>query len=136
MNYPLAMTWNCFSGEAFSNGITKHNSRRIQMVFDYMNENFQKEVTLGDVATIAGMTDASFSRFIKKRTGKTFIDSLNEIRLGHASKKLIDTTQTISEIAYQSGFNNLSYFNRVFKTKKNSTPKQFREDFAGVRAFV
>jgi AraC-like DNA-binding protein len=124
------------SDESFMDSKITYNSRRIQAVFEFMRGNFDKEVTLTEVAKIAGMTDVSFSRFIKKRTGKTFIDSLNEIRLGHAARRLIDTTETISEIAYKCGFNNLSYFNRLFKSKKNCTPKQFREEFAGTRTFI
>ncbi len=124
------------SDESFMDSKIKYNSRRIQAVFEFMRGNFDKEVTLTEVAKIAGMTDVSFSRFIKKRTGKTFIDSLNEIRLGHAARRLIDTTETISEIAYKCGFNNLSYFNRLFKSKKNCTPKQFREEFTGTRTFI
>ena len=62
------------------------NSRRIEKAFEYMNRNYDKPITLGDIAKLVNMTEVSFSRFIKKRTGITFIDSLNEIRLGHASR--------------------------------------------------
>jgi AraC-like DNA-binding protein len=82
------------------------------------------------------MSEVSFSRFIKKRTGKTFVESLNEIRLGHASRSLINTSNTISEIAYKCGFNNLSYFNRIFKAKNGCTPKEFRDNYSGTRTFV
>jgi AraC-like DNA-binding protein len=83
------------------------------------------------------MTEVSFSRFFKNRSGKTFIDSLNDIRMGHASRMLIDTTQSISEIAYNCGFNNISNFNRIFKKKKNCTPKEFRESYSmGSRIFI
>lgn len=101
-----------------------------------MRNHFQREISLAEVAKLANMTEVSFSRFFKKRTGKTFIDSLNEIRLGHAARLLIDTTQTIAEIAYQCGFNNLSHFNRLFKQKKTCTPKEFRDEFAGKRTFI
>ncbi|MCR6720448.1 MAG: helix-turn-helix transcriptional regulator [Chitinophagaceae bacterium] len=70
------------------------------------------------MAKLANMTDVSFSRFFKSRTGITFIDSLVEMRLGHASRLLIDTTQSVAEIAYNCGFNNISNFNRLFKRKK------------------
>jgi AraC-like DNA-binding protein len=132
----LSTNQRLLSDESFMDNKISYNSRRIQAVFEHMRSSYNKEVTLSEVAKIAGMTDVSFSRFIKKRTGKTFIDSLNEIRLGHAARRLIDTTETISEIAYKCGFNNLSYFNRLFKSKKNCTPKQFREEFAGTRTFI
>ncbi|MDQ8005289.1 MAG: AraC family transcriptional regulator [Pedobacter sp.] len=124
------------SDAAFSNQQANYNSRRIEKVFEYLNLNYSKPLTLAEVAKITNMPEVSFSRFIKKRTGKTFIDSLNEIRLGHASRMLIDTTNTISEIAYSCGFNNISNFNRVFKKKKHTTPKEFRDNYSGTRVFI
>jgi AraC-like DNA-binding protein len=120
----------------FSNERPVYNSRRIEKVFEYMNANYNKHITLAEVAKIANMPEASFSRFIKKRTSKTFIDSLNEIRLGHASRMLIDTTYTVAEIAYKCGFNNISNFNRLFKRKKLCIPKEFRETYVGTRVFI
>jgi AraC-like DNA-binding protein len=111
------------------------NSRRIEKAFEYMNKNYDKQISLGDIARLVNMTEVSFSRFIKKRTGITFIDSLNEIRLGHASRILIDTTNSIAEVSYSCGFNNISNFNRLFKKKKGCTPKEFRENFSGTRTF-
>lgn len=114
----------------------KYNSRRLEKAFDFMHTNYDKDISLKDLAKLTNMTDESFSRFIKKRTGNTFINSLNEIRLGHASRMLIDTTHTITEISYSCGFNNISNFNRLFKKKKHCTPKEFRENFSGNRIFV
>lgn len=115
-----------------------YNSRRVEKVMHYLNTNFDKEITLAEAAKIASMTEVAFSRFFKTRTGKTFIDTLNEIRLGHASRFLIDTTQHVTEIAYNCGFNNMSNFNRIFKKKKNCTPKEFRDTYnaSGVRTFI
>jgi transcriptional regulator GlxA family with amidase domain len=112
------------------------NSRRIEKAFEYMNKNYDKPIALNDIAKLVSMTEVSFSRFIKKRTGITFIDSLNEIRLGHASRILIDTTNSIAEVSYSCGFNNISNFNRLFKKKKGCTPKEFRENFSGTRTFI
>lgn len=113
-----------------------YNSRRIENVFEYMNSNFSQQITLNDVAKIAHMPKASFSRFIKLRTGYSFVDSLNEIRLGHVSRMLIDTSHSISEIAFKCGFNNMANFNRTFKNRKGLTPKAFRENYIGKRIFV
>lgn len=112
------------------------NSRRIENVFKYMNTNFSKQITLCDVAAIAHMTKTSFSRFIKQRTGYSFVESRDEIRLGHVSKMLIDTSNSVAEIAFKCGFNNMANFNRVFKSKKGLTPKEFRENYVGKRIFV
>ncbi|MHA4810418.1 helix-turn-helix domain-containing protein [Flavitalea flava] len=125
------------SDVSFTNEHFTYNSRRIEKAFEYMNHNYDKSITLGEVAKLVSMTEVSFSRFIKKRTGNTFIDSLNEIRLGHASRMLIDTTHSVAEISYNCGFNNISNFNRIFKKKKACTPKEFRENFtSGTRVFI
>ena len=124
------------SNSTFTNEEFSYNSRRIEKVFEHMNANFSKQITLYDVAKIANMPCSSFSRFIRKRTGVTFMDCLNEIRLGHISRMLIDTTQSISEIAYTCGFNNMANFNRTFKRKKGCTPKEFRENYLGKTVFV
>lgn len=124
------------SDSTFTKDQFSYNSRRIEKVFGYMNSNFYREVTLAEVAKVANMPDVSFSRFIKKRTGYTFVESLTEIRLGHVSRMLIDTTHSIAEIAYKCGFNNIANFNRIFKTKKGCTPKDFRADYTGNRIFI
>ncbi|MDQ6813706.1 MAG: AraC family transcriptional regulator [Bacteroidota bacterium] len=127
------------SDSSFNNMETvSYNSRRIEKIMNYVNDNFDKEVTLGDAAKIAGMTEVALSRFFKARTGKTFVDTINEIRLGNASRMLIDTTQSITEVAYKCGFNNMSNFNRIFKKKKDCTPKEFRQSYtaSGRRTFI
>ena len=114
----------------FSN--TEHlsyNSRRIEKVMEYMNEHFQRPVSLSEVAALTNMAESAFSRFFKARTGMTFIERMTDIRLGHASRMLIDTTQSVAEIAYTCGFNNISNFNHTFKKKKGCTPKEFKETY-------
>jgi AraC-like DNA-binding protein len=127
------------SDASFSNAETfSYNSRRVKLVIDYINKNFEKNISLNEVARLASMSEVAFSRFFKLRTGKTFVDTLNEVRLGHASRMLIDTTQSINEVAYRCGFNNMSNFNRTFKKKKDCTPKEFRQAYtsSGVRTFI
>jgi AraC-like DNA-binding protein len=109
--------------------IMNYNSRRIDKAFEFMNANFFKAITLKDLSKLVSMTEVSFSRFIKKRTGNTFIDSLNEIRLGHATRMLIETTHSVSEISYKCGFNNISNFNRLFKKKNIAHPKNLERIF-------
>jgi AraC-like DNA-binding protein len=128
------------SDASFNNTkLFSYNSRRVEKTMEYMNANFDKSITLGEVAKLANMTQTAFSRFFKTRTGINFIDSLNDIRLGHASRMLIETTETVSEIAYNCGFNNIANFNRLFKKKKGCTPKEFRESYnrsTGIRVFI
>ncbi|MEJ7737174.1 MAG: AraC family transcriptional regulator [Chitinophagaceae bacterium] len=115
-----------------------YNSRRIATIMHYLNTNFENEISLGRAAKLVSMSEVAFSRFFKARTGKNFIDALNEIRLGNASRMLIDTTHSINEIAFKCGFNNISNFNRVFKKRKKCTPKEFRLEFnaVGFRTFI
>ena len=124
------------SDPTFNNEQFNYNSRRIEKVFEYLNANYSRPIALAEVAKIANMPEVSFSRFIKKRIGSTFIDSLNEIRLGYATRMLIDTTHNVAEVAYKCGFNNISNFNRIFKKKKSCTPKEFRQSFSGTRIFI
>ena len=133
----ISRNMHTLSDATFSNAELSYNSRRIDSAFEYMNQNFQKNITLTEVSKLVNMTDVSFSRFFKTRTGITFMNSLLEVRLGHASRLLIDTTQSVAEVAYNCGFNNISNFNRLFKKKKGCTPKGFRESYSyGSRIFI
>lgn len=129
----ISRNFRILSDVAFNTELPLYNSRRIEKIMAHVNSDFNQNITLSDAAKIAGMTEVSLSRFFKLRTGKTFIDTLNEVRLGNASRMLIDTTHSISEIAYKCGFNNISNFNRIFKKKKDCTPKEFREEYTSTR---
>lgn len=82
------------------------------------------------------MSESSLVRFLKRRTGQTFIDNLNEIRVAEAVYRLTDTGESISEICYRCGFNNLSNFNRVFKKRRGTTPSEYREKYSRSRFIV
>ncbi len=121
---------------SFGSEQVSYHSRRIEKAFAYMHVHYADSLSLEGVAKEVNMMETSFSRFIKKRTGKTFIDCLNEIRLGHVARLLIDTTETVAEISYKCGFNNLSYFNRIFRKKNGCTPREFRQNYSGTRVFI
>ena len=106
---------------------SKTQGNRIAKVIDHMHAHYSLPVTLLEVSQLAGMPETSFSRFFKHHTGSTFIDSLHEIRLGHVCQLLVDTTMAIADIAYKCGFSNMANFNRIFKSKKGCTPKEFRD---------
>lgn len=113
--------------QTFSPEVDMFKSRRIRLSCDYINRNFRNKIKIEDVAGIIGMTNSSFCHFFKKRTQKSFVDYLNEVRIGHAAVQLIETTKTISEVCYNCGFNNVSNFNRIFRSKKGLTPTEFRK---------
>lgn len=99
---------------------------RLEDVFKYTNENFDKDIKLTDVASIIFVTPQYFSSFFKKVMGVTFIDYLNNIRINHAIKLLNQTDKKITHIAMECGFNNTSNFNNAFKKFTGKTPSQFR----------
>lgn len=109
-------------------GISKESDGLIlNKVFKYTLDNFHKEISLNKVAGIANMSSASFCRFFKKRTRKTYISFLNEVRIQEACRLLLKPDLTISEICFDSGFNNISNFNRQFKKITGFTPKTYRK---------
>ena len=109
---------------------------KMKLVYEYVQKNFAEKITLEDVSSVASMTSISFNRFIKKRTGKTFVNYINDIRIGYAARWLVEKDMSISEIAFKSGFNNIANFNRSFKAIKNRTPSQYREDFSGLKRIL
>ena len=112
------------------------DSRRVQKVQEYINAHYQEEIRLNQLADMVGMTPVSFSRFFKLRTGKNLSDYIIDIRLGFAARLLVDSTMSIAEICYECGFNNLSNFNRIFKKKKECSPKEFRENYRKKKKLV
>jgi len=101
-------------------------SQRIKMVNQYLYENLMNPIRIEEAARLVSMTPSAFSHFFKKRTQRSFSDYLTDLRIGHAARMLIETEKNISEICFESGFNNVSNFNRSFKTKKGCTPSEFR----------
>lgn len=117
------------SSSSFAHVKASSESRRVNKVQQYIASHFREDVRLEQVAELAGMTPVAFSRFFHQRTGRTLSDYIIEIRLGFASRMLIDTTMTAAEICYDSGFNTLSNFNRLFRKHKGCSPTEFRENF-------
>jgi len=91
-----------------------------------LNSEPPAELSLARAASEAGMAPASFSRFFKRATGRTFISYVNELRIGRACRLLLETDLTITEIAYRVGFNNLSNFNRRFRRIRGQAPREYR----------
>ena len=114
-------------------GIIGHNAldaQRLDRVFQYTLQNYEREIRLEEVAALVYMTRTSFCRFFQERTKKTFFTFLNNMRLNQASRLLIATDKSIADITYSCGFNNLSNFNRQFKSRYAQSPKAFRKAYA------
>ena len=100
---------------------------RIDTIYKFVRKNFTESIQLGDIAALANMTVPSFCRYFKRITGKTFTEFVNEFRIVHACKLLSEERHTISEVCFESGFNNFSHFNRQFKEKTGKSPNAYRK---------
>lgn len=112
------------------------DSRRVLKVKNYISKNYMDEIRLATLADIAGMSPSAFSRFFKLHTGRNLSDYVIDMRLGYASRMLVDTSRSVAEIGFACGFNNLSNFNRIFKKKKGCSPSEFRENYRKTKIIV
>ncbi len=124
------------ASSSFAKIAVEDDSRRVLKVKNFINKNYQDEIRLPQLADIAGMSPSAFSRFFKLHTGRNLTEYIIDIRLGAASRMLVDTSQSISEISFKCGFNNLSNVNRIFKKKKGCSPTEFRDNYHKTRIIV
>jgi len=107
-----------------------HSVERLRKVHEYVQANFQNKISIHDVADIANMSTYAFCKYFKKSTVKTFMSFLCELRICHAKMLLIQKEElAISDICFDSGFDNLSNFNRKFKEMTRMTPKEYRNHY-------
>jgi AraC-like DNA-binding protein len=107
--------------------MTKQFETRVNKVCAHLQNHFHEQITLKQVADLVFMSESNFCKFFKKATGTTFSDYLNDLRINDACHLLLSTEDTVGKIAQDSGFESLSYFNRVFLKKKQLTPSVFRK---------
>lgn len=105
------------------------NETRIDKVCTWINQHYAEEIALPEAAALVNMSVSAFSRFFKRSLGQSFTDYVTELRLSHACKLMLETDASISEAAFQAGFNNLSNFNRRFLERKNISPRVFRQSY-------
>jgi AraC-like DNA-binding protein len=115
----------------FQPAIGRKAEGRISKVFQYIHRHSSEEVPLKKIASLINLSESAFCKFFKRTTGKTFTDYLVDIRIGHACHLLSESDDTIAGIAYRSGFDSLTYFNRVFLRKKGMRPREFRQRLSG-----
>ncbi|NJO25563.1 MAG: helix-turn-helix transcriptional regulator [Bacteroidia bacterium] len=111
-------------------GILGHNAidtERLSLIFDHILHNFHQEIRLKKLSSIVHMTPTSFCRFFKCRTKRSLSSYLLDVRLDYAAKLLIHNNETVVKIAYESGFNNISNFNKQFRVKFNLSPREYRK---------
>lgn len=118
----------CLASETYQPVLNEQHVKRINEVYLYVMNHFQREIPLAEVAAIAHITPNAFCRFFKKHTQKSFSRFVNELRIGHACKLLLNKELSISQICYQSGYQNLTNFNKFFRLIMNKSAGQYRKD--------
>jgi AraC-like DNA-binding protein len=103
------------------------NQGRVSKLMHFIQENFRTEITLEQAASVADLQLHSFCRFFKQLTHHTFSDFLNEVRIGFACKLLQQSDLPVTQVAYECGYSNISYFNRTFKKIHGITPRDYRQ---------
>ena len=109
--------------------VNSSDFERFDKVYQYMMKNFTKPIKLEEVASLVGLTPNAFCRYFRGRTKKTFVQYLNDIRIGHAKKLLIEGRMKISTLSMESGFNNLSNFIEQFKRSTQMSPSEYQKKF-------
>jgi AraC-like DNA-binding protein len=102
---------------------------RINKVYEYVFLNIEEGIKLEDVADLLHMAPGSFCRYFKKKTNRTFTQYVKGVRIGIAAKMLIETEKSVTQICYDSGYNNLANFNHYFKSIMSQTPSEYRKNF-------
>jgi AraC-like DNA-binding protein len=115
------------SSEAFTPNLDISALATIQSALGFIHQNFNRDISLGDVADIVNMSETAFSRFFKKNTGNNFSEHVTILRVAEACKLLSDTTKAITDICFEVGYSNISNFNRKFKERRGMTPSRYRE---------
>jgi AraC-like DNA-binding protein len=130
----LAVTeeYTLLNADGFVFEVENSDNYRINIIYDYVQKHFRKPLPLEEIAAVANMTVPSFCRYFKRISGKTFTRFVNEIRIVNACKLLTEEQDTISNVSYESGFNNFSHFNRQFKEVTGKSPSEYRKQFVKI----
>ena len=119
---------NYFDEKLYTENENAKNIYKLKKVLNYIRTSYSKQITLKDMAQVAGVSPKYFCSFFKTMTAKTPVEYLTGYRIEKAAAKLLSTDESVTDIAYSCGFNDLSYFIKVFKDLKGISPKQFRKD--------
>ncbi|HVW60292.1 MAG TPA: AraC family transcriptional regulator [Puia sp.] len=117
------------SGNAFTSNVNADDCERINKVYQFIMDNYTRNPTLEEVSAEACMSPTAFCRYFKSRTNKTYVQFLNEVKIGHACKLLIDNKLSISQVCFQTGFNHFNHFSNQFKKITGLTPGQYQHNF-------
>jgi AraC-like DNA-binding protein len=122
--------WKYLTTGSLANVISDSEGLRMNDVYQYTMANYTENITIEQIAAVVYLTPQSFCRYFKKHTSKTYISFLNEVRINEACKRFMELDfKSISTVAYQSGFNNVVTFNRVFKSITGRAPREYLKEY-------
>lgn len=124
--------YQCLANPEFVLPSHANHENRLQKVINYVFSNYDRNITLEEIAGVAFMTPPAFCRFFKNRINKTFFQFLNEFRVGKSCQLLINGEKNIKQICYEVGFNSLTNFNRVFKSYNHKSPSEYRATYRSI----
>jgi AraC-like DNA-binding protein len=132
--YQIAHTrqYNTISKTIFSISDENKETERINDVYKFSLQNYKTKISLNEIASVANISPQSFCRYFKSRTRKNYSTFLQELRVGHATKLLIENKENITQICYKSGFNNITNFYKAFKKVTGKTPLEYQKHFVEV----
>ncbi len=117
------------SSAGYANTVNTADTERINVVMNYIMQHYVNDITVEEIANMSNLTVSSFCRYFKSRTQKTFSEFLNEVRILNACKLLVKKEMTITQICYETGYNNISHFNRQFKLITGLTAKEYAKKY-------
>jgi AraC-like DNA-binding protein len=123
--FAKATGYELLSSPGYTNLYNFSDTERINKIMNFLMENYNKEIKMNEIAGLVNLNISSFCRYFRSRTHKTCSQFVNEIRIAHACKLLINRNMTISEICYETGYNNISHFNRQFKLITSLTAREY-----------
>lgn len=113
----------------FNNDFKEAENERINAIYDFTLANFKRPITTEEIAAVANISPHSFCRYFKSRTRKTYSQFINEIKVGHACRHLIEDKISVKQICFESGFQNFASFHKYFKMTTGKSPLQYQKQF-------
>lgn len=120
------------NAEGVALAVDAKENDRMNVIYNRIRSNFKEHISLDEISEEVSMTVPAFCRYFKKISRKTFTQFVNEFRVVHASKLLAETSMAITEVSFESGFNNFSHFNKRFKNFTGKSPSAYRKDFKNI----
>ncbi|MFD1294757.1 helix-turn-helix domain-containing protein [Lutibacter holmesii] len=124
----LSEDYSLLNVDGFAFEVEPQDNNKIEIIFHHVRNNFTQQITLDEISEKVSMTVPAFCRYFKKVTGKTFTQFVNEFRIVHATKLLAEKPTSITDICFESGFNNFSHFNKLFKKFTGKSPLKYRNE--------